>query len=141
MRYNESGVWLLEIAARPIGGLCAESLQFVGGVTLEELILRHAVGEDISGLRREALASGVMMIPIPTSGIYNGVSGIQEATACADKVVITAHLGQRLLTLPEGASYLGFIFARADTPPQVEIALRKAHSELKFDIATELPLI
>ena len=141
MRYNESGVWLLEIAARPIGGLCAESLQFVGGVTLEELILRHALGEDISGLRREALASGVMMIPIPASGIYNGVSGIQEATACADKVVITAHPGQRLLTLPEGASYLGFIFARADTPDQVESALRKAHSELKFDITTELPLI
>jgi biotin carboxylase len=141
MRYNESGVWLLEIAARPIGGLCAESLRFAEGVKLEELILLHAVGEDVSGLRRESVASGVMMIPIPTSGIYNGVSGIEEATACADNVVITAQPGQRLLTLPEGASYLGFIFARADTPLQVESALRKAHSELNFDIATELPLI
>jgi hypothetical protein len=141
MRYNEAGVWLLEIAARPIGGLCAESLRFTGAVKLEELILRHAVGEDISGLRREALASGVMMIPIPASGIYSGVSGVDEAAECADDIVITAMTGQRLLTLPEGASYLGFIFARAETAEQVETALRKAHSKLKFDIATELPLV
>ena len=79
MRYNESGVWLLEVAARPIGGLCAKSLRFDGGVKLEELILRHATGEDVTGLRREARASGVMMIPIPASGIYNGVTGIEEA--------------------------------------------------------------
>jgi biotin carboxylase len=141
MRYNESGVWLLEIAGRPIGGLCAESLRFDNEVKLEELILRHAVGEDVRGLKREAPASGVMMIPIPTSGIYGGVSGIEKATACADTVVITAQAGQRLLTVPEGASYLGFIFARAETPQQVESALRKAHRELTFDIAAELPLI
>lgn len=81
------------------------------------------------------------MIPIPASGIYNGVSGVDEAEECADDIVITAMPGQRLLTLPEGASYLGFIFARAETAEQVESALRKAHSKLKFDIATELPLV
>jgi hypothetical protein len=136
MRYNERGVWLLEIAARPIGGLCAGALRFGNGaVTLEELILRHAAGEDIGGVRREESASGVMMIPIPTSGVYNGVSG------AGPDVIITAVPGQRLLKLPEGSSYLGFIFARAETPAQVEEALRSAHADLQFDMATELPVL
>jgi hypothetical protein len=135
MRLNEKGVWLLEIAARPIGGLCAGSLRFEGDVSLEELILRHAVGEDISGIRREDCASGVMMIPIPANGIYNGVSGLGPDT------IITAVPGQRLLKLPEGSSYLGFIFARAETPALVEERLRKAHAGLEFDIATELPVL
>ena len=141
MRYNSSGAWLLEIAARPIGGLCAQSLRFTGGMKLAELILRHAVGEDVSELRRESVASGVMMIPIPHSGIYNNVSGVEEAAAYADDVVITAQPGQRLLALPEGSSYLGFLFARDDTPQQVESRLRQAHQKLRFDIATELPLV
>ena len=141
MRYNSSGAWLLEIAARPIGGLCAESLRFTGGVKLAELILRHAVGEDISGLQRESAASGVMMIPIPHSGIYSNVSGVEEAAAYADDVVITAQPGQRLLALPEGSSYLGFLFARDDTPQKVEYRLRQAHKKLTIDIATELPLV
>jgi hypothetical protein len=135
MRFNEHGVWLLEIAARPIGGLCALSLRFEGGVSLEELILRHAVGEDIAGIRREDSASGVMMIPIPANGIYNGVSGVGPDT------IITAVPGQRLLKLPEGSSYLGFIFARAETPAMVEESLRSANADLRFDIATELPVI
>lgn len=135
MRFNDEGVWLLEIAARPIGGLCAGSLRFDGDVSLEELILRHAVGEDIGDIHREVCASGVMMIPIPASGIYNGVSGVGPNT------IITAVPGQRLLKLPEGSSYLGFIFARAETPALAEEALRSAHAALQFDIATELPVL
>lgn len=135
MRYHDGGVWLLEIAARPIGGLCAGSLRFDNGMSFEELILRHAVGEDVSTVRRETAASGVMMIPIPASGIYNGVSGVGPDT------VVTAIPGQRLLKLPEGSSYLGFIFARADTPALVEEALRAAHAALEFDIAPELPVL
>jgi biotin carboxylase len=135
MRHNEHGVWLLEIAARPIGGLCAGALRFNDAVSLEELIIRHAVGEDVTHLRREEIASGVMMIPIPASGIYNGVSGVSP------DVIITAVPGQRLLQLPEGSSYLGFIFKRAETPALVEQALRDAHSALHFDIAAELPVV
>jgi hypothetical protein len=135
MRYNDAGVWLLEIAARAIGGLCAGALRFSGDVSLEELILRHAIGEDISHLQREEGASGVMMIPIPENGIYNGVSGVGAGT------IVTAIPGQRLMKLPEGSSYLGFIFARAKTPELVEAALRSAHAALEFDIATELPVI
>jgi biotin carboxylase len=140
MRYNQDGVWMLEVAARPIGGLCARSLRFGDGMPLEELLLRFAVGEDVSALERERQASGVMMIPVPKSGVYHGVSGVEEASAVPGitDVAITAKYGQRLLMLPEGSSYLGFLFARGETPEEVERALRNAHSRLRFEIMAEL---
>jgi len=140
LRYNQEGAWMLETHARPIGGLCARSLRFHGGVPLEEIILRHALGEDVSGARLEADASGVMMIPIPKGGIYESVDGIEEASAVpgVEEIVITAQPKQRLIPLPEGSTYLGFIFARADSTTDVEAALRKSHAELRFRIATAL---
>ena len=143
LRLNGEGAWVLEVAARPIGGLCARALRFDQGMPLEELILRHAVGEDVSAAKLSDPASGVMMIPIPKGGIYEGVEGVQQASAvaCVEEVVITAKAGQKILPLPEGASYLGFIFARGDSASQVEGALRAAHSALKFKIATALPVV
>lgn len=143
MRHNDDGVWMLEVAGRPIGGLCARSLRFGDGMPLEELLLRFSVGEDVSTLERERDASGVMMIPIPKSGVYRDVSGVAEASAVPGitDVAITAKYGQRLQTLPEGSSYLGFIFARGETPEQVEAALRLAHSKLAFQIMSELPTL
>ncbi len=141
-RVNEEGVWILEVAARPIGGLCARTLRFQPDMSLEELILRHAAGEDISKARLADGASGVMMIPIPKAGIYVRVEGTEKAGAIPDieDVVITAKEGQSIVPLPEGASYLGFIFARARTPQLVERALREAHACLQFEIATALPV-
>jgi biotin carboxylase len=143
LRYNPRGAWVLEVAARSIGGLCARALRFEGGRTMEELLLCHAVGEDVSHARLAGGASGVMMIPIPKGGIYQGTAGIEQASAVADidEVIITAKEGQKILPLPEGASYLGFIFARAGTPERVEQALREAHHCLEFDIATVLPVM
>lgn len=143
MRVNPRGVWMLEVAARPIGGLCARALRFEGGFGLEELIIRHAVGEDVSGIRLEEGASGVMMIPIPNAGVYAGVRGTERALAVPgiEDVIITAKEGQKLEPLPEGASYLGFIFARASAPAEVEEALRRAHGELRFEIAAALRVI
>jgi biotin carboxylase len=140
LRYNAEGAWLLETHARPIGGLCAKALSFRGGVPLEEVILRHALGEDVSDERLEEGASGVMMIPIPKGGIFHAASGVESATRVSgiEDVVITAKPGQSLLTLPEGSSYLGFIFARGAGPSAVENALRAAHSRLRFEIATAL---
>ena len=141
MRLNSAGVWMLEVAARPIGGLCARALRFAGGtMSLEELILRHALGEDVSGLERESAASGVMMIPIPRNGIYRSVKGVAEAAAIAD-VVITAKEGQRLQRLPEGNSYLGFLFSRGSCPREVEEALRLSHGQLQFEIAQQLEVV
>jgi len=140
LRYHEGRAWILEAHARPIGGLCAKALRFEGGMPLEELILRHALGEDVAGAILEAGASGVMMIPIPKGGLYEGADGADRAAAVPgiEDVILTAQPGQRLLPLPEGSSYLGFLFARAETADQVETALRSAHAELHFHIATVL---
>jgi len=140
MRYNRAGAWILETHARPIGGLCAKALRFAGGAPLEEIILRHAVGEDVSEARLEGPASGAMMIPLPKPGVYESVEGVEEAAATAgiEDVIVTAKPGQQLLPLPEGSSYLGFIFARAGSPGEVETALRQAHAKLRFQIATAL---
>jgi len=141
LRLNREGAWVLEVAARPIGGLCARALRFDRGMPLEELILRHAIGEDVSAAKLSDSASGVMMIPIPKGGVYEGVEGVERAAAFVEEVVITAKEGQKILPLPEGASYLGFIFARGDSAGEVERALRAAHGELKFKIATALPVV
>ena len=111
-----------------------------GGVPLEETILRHAVGEDVSQVRVEGPASGVMMIPLPKGGVFQSVEGVERAAAepGIEEVIVTAQEGQRLVPLPEGSSYLGFIFARGDSPAAVEAALRRSHAELKFHIATAL---
>jgi len=146
-RINERGVWPVEIAPRPIGGLCARSLEFCSPehrhlISLEELILRHAIGEDISSWQREELASGVMMIPVPTSGTLESVSGIEDARHVrgVTEVEITARMRDTILAWPEGSSYLGFIFAKAETTNDVEDALRSAHSRLRFNIRETLPV-
>ncbi len=140
LRYNDEGAWILEAHARPIGGLCAKALRFDGGAPLEELILRHALGVDVRGARIDGPSAGVMMIPIPKDGIYESVQGTERAAAVEgiEEVIITAKEGQRLRPLPEGSSYLGFIFARADSPAETEAALRRSHAELRFHIATAL---
>jgi biotin carboxylase len=136
LRVNDSGPWVLEVAARSIGGLCSRTLRFGTGMTLEEIILRHALGWPIATLTRERHPAGVMMIPIPKTGRLRAVHGTEaaEAVAGVEDVSITAHVGQDLVPLPEGWQYLGFIFARAETPDAVEAALRDAHARLTFDI-------
>src|SRR5262249_55436504 len=121
---------------RAIGGLCSLALKFDNDISLEELIIRNAIGEDVPSIQRESLAAGVMMIPIPRAGILREVLGLDEAQRVSriEDIIITAHITQKIQPPPEGASYLGFIFSRADTPDQVEIALRDAHSKLEFVI-------
>jgi biotin carboxylase len=143
MRVNPEGVWMLEVAARPIGGLCSRVLKFEPAASLEEVILRHALGEDLRHLRLAAGAHGVMMIPIPRAGVYMGVDGLERANEVTgiEEVVITAKEGQKLLPLPEGASYLGFIFARGPSPESVELALRNSHAQLEFQLTRALPVV
>jgi biotin carboxylase len=123
---------VIEVAARSIGGLCARALRFGAGVSLEEIIVRHAVGAGLDGLRRETQASGVMMLPIRAAGMLEKVSGQTEALA-VDGVVgveITISAGRAVVPLPEGDRYLGFVFARGPTPADVEFALRRAEAAL-----------
>ena len=139
LRVNDEGVWPIEIAPRSIGGLCSRALRFGGGATLEQLILRHAVGEDVSDSERESAASGVLMIPIPRGGILHAVHGVDRACEVpgVEEVRVTIPMGHAVVPLPEGHRYLGFIFARAERPDRAESALREAHGRLSFDIHTE----
>lgn len=133
---------MVEIAARSIGGSCARTLRFVGEATLEELILRQAFGMPFAP-DRERAAGGVMMIPIPEGGILRGVHGVEDAekVPLIEEVEISAPLHQKVVPLPEGDSYLGFIFARGETPGSVETALREAHRKLSFTIVPDLPIL
>jgi len=146
-RMNTQGVWMLEVAPRPIGGLCARVLKFNGGGLegggLEQLLLRHAASQDVSDSKLEAGGHGVMMIPIPGPGVYAGATGVREAQDVEniEDVVITAKEGQSLVPLPEGASYLGFIFARAQNAKNTEAALRRAYSFLLFSSYVELTVV
>ena len=143
LRVNEQGPWMLEIAGRSIGGLCSTILEFGSGMCLEELILRHAIGQEMAAIEREGHAAGVMMIPIPIGGMLKAVHGVEEAKAVPliTGVEVTAKLNHTLVPLQEGASYLGFIFARGDTPAEVEHAIREAHAKLRFDVRREIPML
>ena len=148
-------IYVLEIAGRPIGGLCSHvlTLQRPGlskvpasqrddrqSASLEEVLLRHAVGEPIGQWAREAAAAAVMMIPIPARGILKAVSGEDAARRVSGVtgVRVTAKIGQLLELLPEAGSYLGFIFARGDSAPDAERAVRDAHGRLTFEIARDI---
>lgn len=142
-RVNEKGPWVLEIAPRPIGGLCSRALRFgAKRISLEELLIRHALSLGGSNLEREAVASGVMMIPVPQSGIFEGVEGIAEGEQIAgvDEIRITARLRDYVAAWPEGSSYLGFIFARGKSSDDAERALRAAHAKLQFKFSPRLPV-
>jgi biotin carboxylase len=136
LRVNEKGPWVVEVAARTIGGLCSRTLRFGAGLSLEELVIRHALGIEIDSLERERRPAGVMMIPIPRGGVLRAVRGRENALAVPgiEDVTISAHVGQELVPLPEGSRYLGFILARAESPEAVEAALRRAHERLAFDV-------
>jgi biotin carboxylase len=141
LRLAPSGPVVIEVAARSIGGLCARTLRFgLGAASLEEIVLRHALGREVGALERSG-AAGVMMLPSPGAGVLKAVRGVEAARAVplVEDVVITARPGEVLVPLPEGASYPGFLFARGAEPSAVEAALRAAHACLQLELAPTLP--
>jgi len=167
---DDGRVFVLEVAARPIGGLCSRVLRFGGPErtarrgrpettvlrggseragapgeqrwSLERVLLEHAVHRPIDHYEREPNAAAVMMVPIPGRGLLKGVAGEGDARAVpgVDDVRITAKRDQLLEPLPEAGSYLGFIFGRGSTPADAERAVREAHARLRFDIASPIPI-
>jgi biotin carboxylase len=137
LRLNERGAWIVEVAARSIGGLCSSTLRFGNETSLEEIIVRQALRLEPGSLEREQLPAGVMMIPIPAAGVLREVLGLEQASAVAGitSVDITIPCGERVEPLPRASRYLGFIFAQAASPAEVERALRQAHGLLRFEIA------
>jgi biotin carboxylase len=145
LRVNAEGPWIVELAGRSIGGLCSKTLRFGTDATLEELILRQACGmvEGRPALAATGRAGGVMMIPIPGAGLLKRVDGLEAARAVpgVEEIDITARINYPIVPLPEGDSYLGFIFARGPTPGTVEEALRAAHARLRFQIQPSIQLV
>jgi biotin carboxylase len=146
-RINPQGPWVLEIAPRPIGGLCSRALRFGPGedgemLFLEDLLVRHALHLPGADLPRQSEASGVLMIPVPKSGVLEGVEGTEKvrATPGITELHITARIHDAITAWPEGSSYLGFVFARAKTPEAIERSLREAHTCLRFSIKEPLPV-
>jgi biotin carboxylase len=140
-RLNENGVWVIELAARAIGGRCSRTLEFTSGMSLEELILRHALRMPLPPLTRQEQAAGVMMLPIPYGGMLREVRGQAEAKAVPGivELTITAKPGDELVPLPEGTRYLGFLLARGETQEDVERSLRDAHRRLTVVISASPP--
>ena len=141
-RLNEHGVWPIEIAGRTIGGLCSNILSFGSGRSLEELVLLQTSGSNIDKFTIDDRSKGVMMIPIPKSGILRKINGIKQAESIdgIDKIEITAKLNYPIYPLPEGDGYLGFIFAYCQSPYEVVEALRTSHALLQFHIESEILL-
>lgn len=127
---------VMEVAARSIGGLCSRTLRFSTGWSLEEIILRHALGRRSTPPQREDCAVGVLMLPIPQAGILAEIQGLEEARAVAgiEDIELTLRTGQEVVPLPEGDRYLGFAFARGERPDEVEHALAQVRSLLQFRI-------
>ena len=136
LRIKNGQAYIIEIAARSIGGRCGSALRFANGFSLERLILSHAIGEQDIDFEREACAVGVMMIPVLKDGILRVVRGLDGARSVAgvESIQITIPLGQRVKPLPEGRHYLGFIFARSSQPETAEASLRRAYEELEIVI-------
>ncbi len=136
LRINDQDIWVIEVAARSIGGKCSRMLEFGTGKSLEELILLHALGQDLPSLDLTKGAGGVMMIPIPQEGVLERISGQKEAEQVpgVEELVMTAEPGDHLIPLPEGKRYLGFILARGEKPEEVEETLREAHRQLTVRI-------
>ncbi|MGB2625291.1 MAG: ATP-grasp domain-containing protein [Candidatus Acidiferrum sp.] len=146
-RVNDTGIWTIEIAPRPIGGMCAQALRFqLSGkqltIGLEELLLRHSLRMPGTEASREPEASGVMMIPVPRSGTYERLDGLEAAREIPliTGIQITARVHDYIVAWPEGSSYLGFIFASGANPVEVEAAIRAAHAKLHFSLVPRLPV-
>jgi biotin carboxylase len=136
IRGNDDTLWFIEVAARSIGGHCSKVLRFENDRSLEDIIIQCALGDDCQGVHREKCASGVMMIQAPKAGLFRGIDGIEAASAIdgVGEILISAHPNQRLIPLPEGSLYIGFIFARGETPLQVQNTINEAFRRLTINI-------
>lgn len=141
-RINGSDIRVIEIAGRSIGGNCSQVLQFDSGDSLEELVLKNALGMPMDEELQSSTSRGVMMIPAPGLGILRSVSGVERALAekGVESVEISAKIGYPVVPLPEGESYVGFIFAEGPDALSTQRSLERAHECLRFDLAPYIPL-
>ncbi len=142
LRINKDNAWILEVASRTIGGDCARSLDAGQAFNLEELVISLAINQPLE-IQPPQDARGVMMIPIKQGGVLRRVEGIKAAAniPCVEKVDILVQQGHKLVPLPEGNQYPGYIFARGETQQQVVLALKAAYECLDFVVAPGFDLV
>lgn len=137
-RVDGDDIVVLEVAPRPIGGLCARAIPVVAPdrstCSLEDVLLAHALGQPLDHYGHQALASGVLMVPVPVSGRFREVEGVEAVRAMpwVTGVEITARPGTMLEALPEGGTYPGFVFAQGAQPDDVIATLRAASRRLRL---------
>jgi len=136
LRIGSGHPLVIEVAARSIGGLCGRALRFGAGLSLEEVIISHALQRELA-CARTAEATGVLMLPVPRGGVLRAIDGVDDAARVPGvrEVTITARVGEDVVPLPEGNMYLGFVFAAGDQAAAVVTALRHAERALRFTIA------
>jgi hypothetical protein len=145
-RVDGDAIVVLEVAPRPIGGLCARAIPVVAPdgtrCSLEDVLLAHALGQTLDHYGHQAIASGVLMIPVPETGRLRLVEGVEEVRALplVTAVEITAKAGALLETLPEGGTYPGFVFAQGPQPDEVVDTLRDASSRVRLVMERTLPI-
>jgi biotin carboxylase len=145
-RVDGDDIVVLEVAPRPIGGLCARAIPVVApdgtGCGLEDVLLAHALGRSLEGYGHQAIASGVLMVPVPSAGHLREVEGTEAVQAMpgVTDVVMTARPGTLLEPLPEGGRYPGFVFAQGEQPDDVIGTLRAASRGLRLVVDRALPI-
>ena len=139
-RINKNGNYILECASRSIGGLCSKVLEFQGGISLEELILRAYLGRNIEKSKLIGNARGVMMMPTEKKGILKEIGGVKDALVVngVTDLQITVKPGEKLQPLPKGDRYLGFIFAEGNNQEFVINALKNAWSKIEIVLENDL---
>ena len=139
-RINRNGNYILECASRSIGGLCSKVLEFQGGISLEELILRSYLGRNIEKSKLIGNARGVMMMPTEKKGILKEIGGVKDALVVngVTDLQITVKPGEKLQPLPKGDRYLGFIFAEGNNQEFVINALKNAWSKIEIVLENDL---
>ena len=139
-RINRNGNYILECASRSIGGLCSKVLEFQGGISLEELILRSYLGRNIEKSKLIGNARGVMMMPTEKKGILKEIGGVKDALVVkgVTDLQITVKPGEKLQPLPKGDRYLGFIFAGGNNQEFVINALKNAWSKIEIVLENDL---
>ena len=141
LRLHDGDAWIIEIAGRTIGGDCARLFTFGSGTSLEHLVLRRALGRSPGApFRGDGGAAGVLMIPTPGAGTLRRVEGVMAANRIAGirEVSITVREGYELTPLPEGGTYLGFVYALGESPAAVEESLRRAQEVIRVVVAPSL---
>lgn len=129
--------YILEIAARPIGGFCSQVFADLMGFDLHDLVLQNAVGLPVMPPPiADGVALGVMMLPVPGRGNLARVSGVDRALDIDGIMSVKIHVeaGSRILPYPEQSCYIGTVLATGSSADEVVARLKSAAKAVSFEL-------